>query len=138
MELLVVDYIVILALLVSATLSLIRGFTREILSIVNWVVAIYAALFFAPLVRPLLAQYINIEAVVNIGAMVIVFLVVFIAASMITSAIADRFKKHTPGVLDHTMGIVFGLSRGALIVCLAYLGLVLAIPKRTSRMGARF
>ncbi len=130
MELLIIDYLVIATLLVSAVLSLIRGFTKEVFSIVNWVIAIYAALFFSPLVKPLISPYINIVAVVNIGAFLAVFLVVFVVASLITNAIAERFKKHTPGVLDHTLGVAFGLARGTLIVCLAYFALVLAIPER--------
>ncbi|MBE8191112.1 MAG: colicin V synthesis protein, partial [Alphaproteobacteria bacterium] len=40
MELLIIDYLVIATLLVSAVLSLIRGFTKEVFSIVNWVIAI--------------------------------------------------------------------------------------------------
>ena len=129
LDLLILDYLVITTLLVSAVLSLLRGFTKEVLSIASWVLAIYAALFFSPYVKPLLARYIEIDIVVNAGALLIVFVLVFIIAALIANAVADRFKKHAPGMLDHSLGVLFGLGRGALLVCLAYFAMVLAIPE---------
>ena len=129
MELAHLDYIIIAVLLISASLSLIRGFTKEVLSIVSWVVSGYAAIFFGPSVKPLLANYVKIDWVINGGAMLIVFLITLIVFSIGGSFIAKSMKASPLGPLDRTMGIIFGGLRGVFIVCMAYLGISSVIPE---------
>ena len=50
------DYIIIAVLLVSAALSLIRGFTKEVLSITGWIVSGYAAIFPRPVAETAIGQ----------------------------------------------------------------------------------
>ncbi len=123
------DYGIIAVLLISASLSLLRGFTKEVLSIMSWLVSGYAAIFFGPSLKPLLAGYIKIDWVVNGGAMLIVFLVTFIVLSLLSSVIAGHLKDSPLGVLDRTMGVAFGAARGIFIACIAYLGVSAVIPE---------
>lgn len=123
------DYAIIAVLLVSASLSLIRGFTKEVLSITGWIVSGYAAIFFGPSIKPLLANYVKIDWVVNGGAMLIVFLLTLIAFSIGGSFIAKSMKASPLGPLDRTMGVIFGGLRGVFIVCMAYLGVSAVIPE---------
>ena len=123
------DYAIIAVLLVSASLSLIRGFTKEVLSITGWIVSGYAAIFFGPSIKPLLANYVKIDWVVNGGAMLIVFLLTLIAFSIGGSFIAKSMKASPLGPLDRTMGVIFGGLRGVFIVCTAYLGVSAVIPE---------
>ena len=129
MELLALDYLIIAVLLISASLSLMRGFTKEVLSIVGWVAAGYAAIFFGPSLKPVLANYIKIDWVVNGGAMLIVFLVTLIVFSFLSSLLAKQMKGSSLGPLDRSMGVVFGTVRGGFIVCTAYLGFSAVFPE---------
>jgi membrane protein required for colicin V production len=129
MELGHLDYAIIAVLLISASLSLIRGFTKEVLSITGWIVSGYAAIFFSPSLKPLLAAYVQIDWVVNGGAMLIVFLVTLVAFSFAGAFITKTMKASPLGPLDRTMGIIFGGLRGVFIVCMAYLGLSAVIPE---------
>lgn len=129
MELGHLDYAIIAVLLISASLSLIRGFTKEVMSITGWIVSGYAAIFFGPSVKPLLAGYVKIDWVVNGGAMLIVFLITLIAFSIGGGFIAKTMKTSPLGPLDRTMGIIFGGLRGVFIVCMAYLGVSAVIPE---------
>ena len=129
MELGHLDYAIIAVLLISASLSLIRGFTKEVLSITGWIVSGYAAIFFGPSVKPLLAGYVSIDWVVNGGAMLLVFLVTLIAFSIGGAFIAKTMKASPLGPLDRTMGIIFGALRGVFIVCMTYLGVSAVIPE---------
>lgn len=129
MELGHLDYAIIAVLLISASLSLIRGFTKEVLSITGWIVSGYAAIFLGPSVKPLLASYVKIDWAVNGGAMLLVFLVTLVAFSIGGSFIAKTMKASPLGPLDRTMGIIFGGLRGAFIVCIAYLGISAVIPE---------
>lgn len=123
------DFVIIAVLLISASLSLIRGFTKEVLSITGWVVSSYAAIFLGPSLKPVLANYTDISWVVTGGAMLIVFLIVLIVFSIGGGMIASQLKGSSLGPLDRSLGIVFGAARGAFIVCMAYLGISAVIPE---------
>ena len=130
MELLALDYVIFAVLLVSAALSLMRGFTKEVLSIAGWVVSAYAAIYFGPLLKPLLANYIDIAWVVNVGSMLLVFIFVLVIFSFAANAFARTLKSSSIGMLDRTLGIIFGTIRGMVIICLAYFVLVLVTPEK--------
>ena len=130
MELLALDYVVFGVLLVSAALSLMRGFVKEVLSITGWIVSSYAALFLGPFFKPLLAPYINIEWVINAGALLLVFLVFLILFSFVSNFISSKLRDSGIGMLDRTLGVAFGGLRGAFIVCLAYFVVVLVLPEK--------
>lgn len=124
------DFIIIGVLLVSASLSLIRGFTKEVLSITGWVVSGYAAIFFGPSLKPVLANYVTIDWVVSGGAMLLVFLATLIVFSIVGSQIASQLKGSSLGPLDRSLGVMFGAARGLFIVCMAYLGISAVIPEK--------
>ena len=130
MELLAIDYVTFAVLLISAALSLMRGFTKEVLSIAGWVLSAYAAFYFGPLLKPYLANYIDIAWVVNAGAMLLVFLFVLVLFSFAANAFAKTMKASPMGVLDRTLGVIFGSLRGAVIVCLGYFIFVLILPEK--------
>ena len=130
MDLLILDFLILAVLMVSSVLSLIRGFTREILSITGWVVSGYAAILFAPSVKPHLAPYVSIDWVVTIGAILIVFLVVLVVFSVTANAFADRIKFGPINTLDRSLGALFGLGRGLFIVSLGYFVATLVVPER--------
>ena len=123
------DYIIIAVLLVSAALSLIRGFTKEVLSITGWIVSGYAAIFLGPSLKPMLASYITIDWAVTGGAMLIVFLASLIIFSIGGHFVAASIKGTGLSALDRTLGVGFGLLRGFFIVCMAYFGISAVIPE---------
>jgi len=123
------DYIIIAILLVSAALSLLRGFTKEVLSITGWIVSGYAAIFLGPSLKPLLASYISIDWAITGGAMLIVFLVSLITFSIGGRFVAASIKGTGLSALDRTLGVGFGLLRGFFIICMAYFGISSVIPE---------
>jgi membrane protein required for colicin V production len=124
------DYIIITVLLVSAALALMRGFTKEVLSITGWIVSGYAAIFLGPSFKPLLASYVTLDWAVSGGAMLIVFLMTLIVFSIGSSFIASSIKGTGLGALDRTLGVGFGALRGLFIVCMAYFGISAVIPEK--------
>ena len=129
MELGHLDYVIIAVLLISASLSLIRGFTKEVLSITGWIVSGYAAIFFGPSAQTaarrlcehrLGGQWRCHAARLPRHADCFLDWRPFIAKSMKASPL---------GPLDRTLGIIFGGLRGVFIVCMAYLGISAVIPE---------
>ena len=107
--------------LVSAVLAMVRGFSREVLSIVSWVAAAAAAYFFYPLIVPYVAPYIDNDKVQIAAAAAGVFFVALIVVTITTMKIADFIIDSRIGALDRTLGFLYGAARGVLVVAVGLL-----------------
>jgi membrane protein required for colicin V production len=107
--------------LVSAMLAMVRGFSREILSIASWVAAAAAAYFLYPLVDPYLIPYVDSEKIRMAAAAGIVFVVALIIVTLITMRIADFIIDSRIGALDRALGFLYGAARGILVVAVGLL-----------------
>jgi membrane protein required for colicin V production len=119
MPLTVLDIIVIAVVLISATLAMVRGFVREVLSVASWLAAVAAAYFFYQPVVPLIRPYIESSTVASIVAAALIFFFALIIASYITTKISDFVIDSRVGAIDRGMGFVFGAARGVLLVVIA-------------------
>lgn len=107
--------------LVSAMLAMVRGFSREVLSIASWVAAAAAAyLFYKPLV-PYVQPYIGHEQLSMAAAAGIVFLIALIIVTVITMKIADFIIDSRVGALDRALGFIYGAVRGIIVLAVALL-----------------
>ena len=125
------DIILLLVMLVSGLLAMIRGFMREILSIGAWGVAALVTLYSYPRVLPLAKQYFtsdSVAAAVSAGG---VFLATLLIVSIITARISDMVLDSRVGALDRTLGFLFGLARGLIIVVVAFLFFAWLVPDRS-------
>jgi len=127
-----VDYAVLGVLAVSGLLALLRGFVREVLGIGAWIGAAVIALAAEPLVRPHVNQYVGqwitdpqLQSYAGFGA---VFLVAVIVLLMISHWIGALVRQSVLGGVDRSLGLVFGLARGAALVVVAYFGASWLIP----------
>lgn len=121
MPITLLDGILVGFTLVSAMLAMVRGFSREVLSIASWVAAAAAAFYFHPIVVPFLEPYIDNAQLVLIAAAAIVFFVALIIVTVITMKLADFIIDSRVGALDRTLGFVYGAARGILVVAVAFL-----------------
>lgn len=121
MPITLLDGIVVGFTLVSAMLAMVRGFSREVLSIASWAAAAAAAYLFYKPVIPYVQPYIDNEQLAMIAAAGIVFLVALIVVTLITMKIADFIIDSRIGALDRTLGFLYGAARGILVVAVALL-----------------
>ena len=119
MPITILDGIVLAVMLFSAVLAMVRGFSREVLSVVSWVVAAAAAVYFYPYLLPYANKYTQSHTIAMIGSVAVIFLVVLIVISVITMRIADFIIDSRIGALDRTLGFIFGAARGLLLVVVA-------------------
>ena len=98
-------------ILISALLSLLRGFTREVLAIGSWAAAAAAAYYFYPHVQPYLDPYIHKQAIAQAVAAAIVFFATLIVVSLFTVRVSDAILDSKIGALDRSLG--FALRRRA-------------------------
>jgi membrane protein required for colicin V production len=124
----VVDIGVLLILLVSAVLAYARGFVHEVLSVGGWIGAIFATFYGFPYAKPIARQYISFDLAADLAAGTFIFIVTLVFLSLITRAAAKSVQNSALNVLDRSLGFLFGLARGAVLVCVAYIGLELIMP----------
>ncbi len=117
----IVDLAIAAVLLISGLLAFARGFVHEVLAVAGWVGATIAALAGFPYVAPLAREWIPIRMVADIATGIGVFLVTLVVLSMISHAISRRVKDSGLGALDRSLGFLYGLTRGVVLVALAYM-----------------
>ena len=125
------DIILLAVMLISGLLAMIRGFMREILSIGAWGVAALVTLYSYPRVLPLAKQYITSDMVATGASVGGVFLLTLLIVSIITVRISDMVLDSRVGALDRTLGFLFGLGRGLIIVVVAFLFFAWLVPERS-------
>lgn len=107
--------------LVSAMLAMVRGFSREVLSIASWVAAAAAAYLFYKPVLPFVEPYIGDERIAMAAAAGVVFLIALIIVTIITMKIADFIIDSRVGALDRALGFIYGAARGIVVLSVALL-----------------
>ncbi len=126
----VADLAVIAVVVISGIFALVRGLVHEILAVGAWIGAAIATLYGFPRFQPYVRDLITIQWVADIVAGVAIFLVVLILLNIVTHMIARRVRLSNLGALDRSLGLVFGLARGAALVCVAWLALSWAVPRQ--------
>jgi membrane protein required for colicin V production len=124
-----VDFAVLGVLLVSALLAFLRGFVREILGIAAWIGAAWLAMGTFHSLEPPVRRFIPDVAIADPVAFGAIFLVALIVFSLIAGLLGRLARLSALGGLDRSLGIVFGLLRGAALVIAAYIagGLVTTV-----------
>jgi membrane protein required for colicin V production len=115
------DVILIAIMLISGFLAMVRGFTREVLSIFSWAMAAIAALYLTPKYASLLEPYVGNPSIAQIAFAAGVFILTLIVVSLITFRISDSVLDSRVGALDRTFGFIFGLARGFLLVAIVFI-----------------
>jgi membrane protein required for colicin V production len=111
-----VDLTILGVIAISALVSLIRGFVREALSLVSWVVAFFVASRFYKDVSPLLEGHLQDPFLRDGAAILLLFVLTLIVGSLINYLIGILVDKSGLTGTDRVLGMVFGGLRGVLVV----------------------
>ena len=131
MPITLLDVILLVVMLISGLLAMIRGFMREVLSIAAWIIAALVTLYAYPRVLPLASEYFSSKLVATGIAVAGVFLLTLMVVTLITVRISDLVLDSRIGALDRTLGFLFGLGRGLIIVVVAFLFFAWLVPDRS-------
>lgn len=126
-----VDLIVIAVLAISAVLAFLRGFVREVLGVGAWVGAALFAANTVDLVRARFHEWLGGAEFGDPAAWVAMFLLALVVLSIITGMLARLVRDSGLGGPDRTVGVAYGLVRGAALLVVAYVvGGFLIAPER--------
>ncbi len=116
-----VDVAVLVLIAFSGMLGFVRGVVSEVFGLAAWIGAALAAIWFFPQVQGIARRAIENPDVADPVAFGVIFLLVLIALSLIARLLGGAARRSGLGGLDRTLGLVYGLARGAAFVVAAYL-----------------
>ena len=121
MHLTIFDFGVFAIVGLSALLSFFRGIVREMFSLGAWFGAGIIALYTFPRVAVVLGHSIVNKTIASGLAALLAFMLAMMAISMISRVLLKFIKSGSDiGLLDHGVGLLFGLARGVLVVAIGY------------------
>ena len=131
MPITLLDIFLLAVMLISGLLAMIRGFMREVLSIAAWAGAAVVTLLTYGKVVPLAKQYVNNDIIAAAATAGGIFVGTLIIISLFTVRISDRILDSRIGALDRTLGFLFGLARGLIIVVVAFIFFDWLVPAKS-------
>src|SRR5665213_14175 len=131
MPITILDLALLAVMLISGLLAMVRGFMREVLSIAAWGTAALVTLYAYPRLLPAAKNYIGgSDMIATVAVVAGVFIATLIVVSIITVRISDMILDSRIGALDRTLGFLFGLARGLLIVVVAFMFFSWLVPDK--------
>ncbi len=139
------DAVILAAVILSAVIAALRGFIREILTIIGVVGGLGAAFVGGPVLQPVMRNWLGVHdvakgeepqklfdilpmtIVADICAYGLIFIVVVIALTVLSHFLATGVKAIGLGPVDRILGVLFGVVRAVLLMALLYLPVYLLV-----------
>ena len=123
-----VDLVILAVIAFSALLAFMRGLVREVLSIGTWVAAGFFAVWAFPFVQGRFRGWLVNPDIADPAAFGVMFVGALLFLSIIAGMIGSVVRGSVLGGADRTLGMAFGVVRGAALVVFAYIaaGMVVA------------
>lgn len=111
-----VDWAIIAIIAISSLISLKRGFVKEALSLVTWIIAGVVAWMFGGALSQHLTEFIEMPSARVITGCAILFVATLLVGALVNFLISELVRVTGLSGTDRFLGMVFGGARGALLV----------------------
>lgn len=123
------DWTILAIIGVSCVLSLLRGFVKEILSLVSWAAASFVAIAFHERLATIFSKWITTPSIRTVLAFAALFVLTLLIGAIINWLLHQFVIGAGLGAVDRVLGMVFGAARGLLIVLALVILLPMALPE---------
>lgn len=135
----ILDVIVLVVILISALVSFLRGVIREILTILGVIGGLVAAYYGGPILNPYMEDWLGVkepaegekvekfmgiltyDMLAEILSYGLIFIVVVVILSIISHLLAETVRAIGLGPIDRTLGVIFGIARGILLIAIVFI-----------------
>jgi membrane protein required for colicin V production len=116
-----IDIAIVALIVLSAVLSLFRGFVKEALALASWLVALWVAMIFYEDLAAVLEPWVSEPSIRNIAAFTLLFICVLLLGALVNYLTSKLVTKTGLAGTDRLLGTLFGLARGVVIVAILVL-----------------
>ena len=117
------DIVIAVILMFFSFVGLIRGFLKELSSVINWFGSLYLTSIIKPFINPLFEDKIKIPFLLDMVVNIVVFVGLVIVISIITNYLSIILRRLIPATINGGLGFLFGLLKGVLLSFL-----IIALP----------
>ena len=110
------DYLVLAGIVISAVVGVLRGFLREVVALVTWLVALFLAWHFSDLIAPHLGGLLADSSVRIWAARAILIILILLIGAGIGAASSRFVRLSIFSSMDRLLGLVFGALRGLVLL----------------------
>ena len=117
------DYVYIVVLLASTVWATIRGGVYETIATLSWVAAAIAARFASPWLDGVFQTWFKLQdstVVTLVASYFLVFFVILLLVGFVNQKLRDKIQESMMNVTDHTLGVIFGIIRGIVVMGIVY------------------
>ena len=114
------DVIILVLVFISALFAFFRGFSLELLSISVWIISFFVSYAYGNNLINFFNKIINNILISTAISYVVVFLIIFVIFSFLTRKFSVFIKDSYVGLIDKSLGFIFGILRGYVIVGLCF------------------
>jgi len=124
------DLIAGVIILISGVIGFVRGAVREMVTVLAFLLAALGAVFLLPIAGPAARHLIKPGWAGSVGAMIVVFLAVYVVLRVMGSRLTAKLHNQTAlGTVDRIIGVGFGAVRALIVLGLFYIVFNAATPR---------
>ncbi len=128
----IVDIALVAVLVISGLGGFLRGFVQSVLAIAAWVGAVFVTLYGFAYAAPIAREYISLRIAADIIAGAVLFIGSLVILAFLRHRVDGIVRGSALSALDRSLGFVFGVVFGIVLLCVAYFGASWAAGPRKS------
>jgi membrane protein required for colicin V production len=113
-----VDYILVVLVAISGLVGVLRGFIREALSVLVWILALWGAARYGGQLGSLLGGVLEEPALQLWAGRTLTFVGILFAGSLLGWLVGYLIRNSAVTGTDRVLGLLFGLARGVIAIVL--------------------
>lgn len=124
-----IDVIILIGIAVSMIVAFIRGFVKEMLSIIGLALFIVVTFYLQPLLVPFMNKYIASELMAQFVVFLLIMAVFYAIWIISTDKLIARIRTSTLSFMDRLFGLLFGFLRAVIILGFCFLIVKIVLPE---------